>query len=73
MSQTDGYLFKLVKDELVMLRGVGYKMTVGLIDETYAKYAKRHAYLLKNEDAAQEKERLYAFFGIATGENLPSS
>lgn len=65
MSQTDGYLFKLVKDELVMLRGVGYRMTTALIDETFAKYAKRHAYLLKNEDAAQEREKLYAFFQIS--------
>ncbi len=64
MSQTDGYLFKLVKDELVMLKGVGYKMTAALIDETFAKYATKHAYLLKNDDAAQEKEKLYAFFQI---------
>lgn len=64
MSQTEGYLFKLVKDELVMLKGVGYKLTSQLVDSTFDKYAQKHAYLLKDQDAAGEKAKLYEFFQI---------
>lgn len=64
MSHPIDHLFELVKAEVQMLKGVGYKLTRELIDTTLEKFATKHPYLLKNVDVTQEKEKLYGFFHI---------